>query len=253
MRSECAVGRPWAADSPVVSVPNGSEPKHVTIVLPFYEAHEFLATHLQAWWMYSDTIKRHLSAVIVDDGSPEPLCPIRSRPFPIRVFRIGVDVPWNWLAARNIGAHHAPDGWLLMTDMDHVLPADTAHALIYGKHDPSIVYAFSRREHTGEPVNPHSASFFMTRQMFWRIGGYDERLSGVYGTDGAYRKRVMSQTWIRVLENELIRYEYVADSSVTRYERKTARMRELRRKRFASVPPGSAPKVLSFPYSEVAL
>ena len=253
MRSGCAVGKPWNHDMKTVDVQIGSEPKHVTIVLPFYEAHEFLNTQLSQWTSYPLALRRHLSAIIVDDGSPVPAPVIIGGPFKIRQFRIEVDVPWNWLAARNIGAHHAPDGWLLMTDMDHILPVETAHALIYGQHDPSIVYAFSRREHTGEKVNPHSASFFMTREMFWRIGGYDERLSGVYGTDGAYRKRVQAKTWIRVLTDELVRHEYVADSSVTRYERKTERMRELRRKRFASVPAGSPPKVLSFPYAEVTL
>jgi hypothetical protein len=49
----------------------------------------------------------------------------------------------------------------------------------------------------------------------------------------------------------LIRYEYVADSSVTTYERKTPAMREQRRQRFASVPHDGRPKVLSFPYHEV--
>ena len=246
------MGKPWNADVKTISVPLGSEPKPFTIVLPFYEAHTFLFTHLHEWGNYPEEIRRNISAIVVDDGSPEaaPQCWVKG--FQIRQFRIEVDVPWNWLAARNIGAHHAPDGWMLMTDMDHILPVETAHALIYGQHDPSIVYAFSRREHTGEKVNPHSASFFMTREMFWRIGGYDERLSGVYGTDGAYRKRVQAKTWIRVLEDELVRHEYVEDSSVTRYERKTERMRELRRKRFASVPAGSPPKVLSFPYHEVA-
>jgi glycosyl transferase family 2 len=249
----CAVGKPWSSDIKVVAVPNGMVAKPVTIVLPFYEAHEFLQTQWQTWWSYPEAIRRHLSAIIVDDGSPRPVSLPERRPFSVRLFRIEVDIAWNWLAARNIGAHHAQDGWLLLTDMDHVVPPETAHALVCGEHDQSIVYAFSRREHTGEKVNPHSASFFMTRRMFWTIGGYDERLSGVYGTDGTYRKRVASTAWIRVLKDELIRYEYVADSSVTQFERKTPAMREARSRRFASVPRGSTPTVLSFPYREVAV
>ena len=83
-----------------------------------------------------------------------------------------------------------------MTDIDHVLPASTAQALIYGQHDPKVVYAFSRIEHTGEKVNPHSASFLMTKKMFWKIGGYDEELSGHYGTDGDYRRRLATKAGI---------------------------------------------------------
>jgi hypothetical protein len=247
------VGKPWSGDLRTVTVPTTAVAKPVTIVLPFYEAHEFLQTHWQTWWSYPEAIRRHLSAIIVDDGSPRPVALPEKRPFTVRLFRIDVDIAWNWLAARNIGAHYAPEGWLLLTDMDHVMPVETAHALICGKHDPNVVYAFSRREHTGQAIHPHSASFFMTRLMFWQIGGYDERLSGVYGTDGSYRKRVASTAAMKVLEDELIRHEYVADSSVTRYERKTPAMREARRKRFALVQGGAPPKVLSFPYHEVAV
>ena len=242
----------WAARFPVVTVPTSAIAKPVTIVLPFYQAHEFFErTQVPQWGLYPEALRRHLSAVIVDDGSPETMRMPDDRPFTIRGYRIEQDVPWNWLAARNIGAHHAADGWILLTDMDHVVPETTARALVTGKHDPNVVYAFSRREHTGHAVAPHSASFFMTRKMFWSIGGYDERLSGVYGTDGLYRKRVASTAPIKVLTDELIRYEYVADSSVTVYERKTPRMEALRRQRIAIVPPGAPPKVLSFSYHEV--
>lgn len=252
MPSGCVVSRHWAERLRVANINESDVAKPVTIVLPFYQAHEFLNTHIETWCHYPETVRKHLSAIIVDDGSPRPAPVITEHPFPIRQFRIEVDVPWNWLAARNIGANYAaPDSWLLLTDMDHILPADTAEALVMGQHDPNFVYAFSRREHTGHAIHPHSASFFMTRRMFWNIGGYDERLAGVYGTDGTYRKRAMAVAPFKLLPQELIRYEYVADSSVTQFERKTPAMRDERRQRFATVPPGSRPKVLSFPFHEV--
>lgn len=240
----------WAATLPVVTVPSGTTPKRVTFVYPYYQSPKFLADQIAKWWDYDEALRWQLSAVIVDDGSPEPARLTTNLPFPIRLFRIERDIPWNWLAARNIGAHHAAAGWLVMTDMDHVVPHATAYALVGGQHDPGVVYGFSRREHSGDAVTPHSASFFMTREMFWRIGGYDERLSGVYGTDGAYRKRVLATAPVHILSDELVRYEYVADSSVTSYDRKTPAMAEARAKRFASLPPGP-PTVLSFPYHEV--
>lgn len=245
----------WADRLPRVTVPDVSAPKSVTIVLPFYECQRFFTDVQVRQWRQEAMrpMRPHVSVIVVDDGSPTPAyLPSLDvmRPFPMRLFRIEQDVPWNWLAARNIGAKYAETHWILLTDMDHVVPAPTLFSLVMGRHNTNVVYAFSRREHTGEPVAPHSASFFMTRAMFWKIGGYDERLSGVYGTDGLYRKRVQAIAPIQVLTDELIRYEFVEDSSVRTLERKTAAMARARMDRIASLPSGP-PLTLSFPYHEV--
>jgi hypothetical protein len=229
-------------------MPMRAEPTPVTLIVPYYESAEFFAHQLAVWSSYLQSLAQHLSIIVVDDGSPHPaVMPVTS--LNLRLFRIEVDVPWNWLAARNIGAHHAADGWLLLTDMDHVVPEQTLLAVIYGARDPEVAYGFSRVEHTGEPIGPHSASFLLTRDLFWRIGGYDERLSGVYGTDGSYRKRLMRTTPVQILREVLVRYEYVSDASVTQYERKTPSMRAARRDRFAQVS-SDQPRTLSFPYHE---
>jgi hypothetical protein len=248
---DTGVGKPWCDVLPVVNVPMGTEPKRLTLVVPYYECPEFYLQQVVHWDALANEYP--FRVIVVDDGSPSPapFWPHIERPW-LRGFRIENDVPWNWLAARNIGAHHADDGWLLLTDMDHIVPRETLSAVLYGQHDPAVVYAFSRREHTGAKIHPHSASFLMTRAMFWNIGGYDERLSGVYGTDGAYRKRLTATAPVRILADELERHEYVADASVTTYERKTPAMRQAKARRFAGLTPGP-PKVLSFPYHEVTV
>lgn len=242
----------WCQGFPVVTIPQGEVPKPFTLVLPYFENPRFLATQLGWWSTYPDHVKAHVRVIIADDCTADPekraerVLKGKALPLPIRLFYIEQKKRWNWLAARNIGAHHAENGWLLLTDIDHVLPANTAAALIYGQHDPSKVYAFSRIEHTGEVVNPHSASFFMTRKLFWKIGGYDERLSGWYGTDGLYRKRLATHANIHVLRDRLVRHEYQADSSTVSYGRKEPRD--------AKKPTLTGPhRVLGFPYREVAL
>lgn len=244
-------GRLWCDGLPHVTVSHGTTPKRVTLVYPYYEAPKFFERQQENWLAYSQELFGHWSAVVVDDGSPVSPARLAYCNPHVRVFRIERDVPWNWLAARNIGAHHAADGWLLLTDMDHVVPEETLRGLIYGQHDPGVVYAFSRMDATAGAIHPHSASFFMTRAMFWTIGGYDERLSGVYGTDGLYRKRLAATAPIQILSDVLVRYEYVADSSVTTYERKTEAMGAAKRAKLAAIRPGSTPRTLSFPYHEV--
>lgn len=244
------MGRLWCRDLPVVEVKPSTAAKRLTLVYPYYENPTFFqrqVAHWRSFWGVSASV----SIIVVDDGSPEPLQHPGKMPMPLKVFRIEQDVRWNWLAARNIGAHHAEDGWLLLTDIDHLVPEQTLISALMGAHDPSVVYAFSRKEYTGEIATPHSASFLMTREMFWRIGGYDETFSGSYGTDGLFRRRVAATATMAVLSDPLIRYEYVDDSSTVRYKRKQpedARVRQIA----AALPKNHKPKVLSFPYHEVA-
>jgi hypothetical protein len=239
----------WCRNLPTVTVERGA-PKPVTLIVPYYENAEFIQTQAAVWRAYPPDLQQYLQIIVVDDGSPVPCVKPEGLPN-LTLFRIGVDVRWNWLAARNIGAHHAQDGWLLLTDMDHVVPAETLASVIYGEHDPKVVYAFNRREHTGAAAMPHSASFLMTRDLFWKIGGYDEALSGLYGTDGDWRRRIWAVASIHILSDFLIRHEYVADSSTTRYLRKQPQDAEVKQ-RVAARKPGWRPKVLSFPYAEVA-
>lgn len=248
------MGTSWCASFPVVHVPQSSVPKPLTLVLPYYENPRFLQQQFGWWETYPTHLREHLSVVLVDDASPlTPASDVLSDvvpPVALRSFRIGVDLRWNWLAARNIGAFHAAEGWLLLTDMDHVLPESTLRALVYGQHDPGVIYGFSRIEHTGETLTPHPNSWFMTREIFWEVGGYDEALSGHYGTDGDWRRRCAATAPLRILEDRLVRHEHQGDSSTVTYLRKQpvdAGVKQIVSQRR----PGWRPKVLSFPYQEV--
>jgi hypothetical protein len=258
MRSGFGVAN-WTAGLRVVSPPLANHVKSFTLVVPYYDNPIFFARQLRWWRALPRDIRDLVEIIIVDDGSPtHPADQVWHSASiddgtPPRLFRIEVDVRWNWLAARNIGMHHARTEWCLLTDMDHVVPVDVAQSLISRAHDPSVIYAFSRIEHTGVVIGPHPNSWFMTRDMFWRVGGYDERLSGIYGTDGLWRRRCAAVAPVQLLMDRLVRYEYQDDSSTTRYQRKTAADANERRARMARLSGQPTPTTLSFPYHEVAL
>lgn len=250
------MGTPWTMGLTRVSVVKHTAPKPVTLVVPYYENPAFFAQQLAGWASYPQDLRDNVAFIVVDDGSPtSPAADVVRQVRPelnLRVFRLEVDLRWNWIGARNRGAHEAADGWLLMTDMDHVVPADTMRAVVFGIHDPKVIYGFSRTEWTGAVLFSHPNSWLITRELFWKIGGYDETLSGHYGTDGDIRRRFAAAAQIQILNDRLVRHEHRGDSSTTRYLRKQpedAAVKHLIAKRGADW----RPRALSFPAHEVTL
>ena len=253
---ELTMGAPGCDDAPMVIVPFASRAKRVTMIYPYYDNPEFLEQQIRRWVNYPKILRSMVKIIVVDDGSPNAPAEkvIAHQPYSfIRLFRVGVDVRWNWLAARNIGAHHADDGWLLLTDMDHVVDTICLHEVLMGAHREDTIYRFSRREHHGQKIHPHPNSWLMTRAMFWKIGGYDESCSGFYGTDGDYRRRCAATAPIRILRTELERHEYQGDSSTLGYKRKQPEDAAVKRMIQARPKRGWKPRTLSFPYAEIVL
>lgn len=247
------MGAPGFDNAPMTTVVPG-ERKRIQFVYPYYDNPLFFERQLHLWESYPEETRAALTVIVVDDGSPKcaAIEVVRAQTrisFALRLFRIEVDVRWNWLAARNLAMHHAAGGWCTLTDMDHMIPAATAARLSGCAHDPGVIYRFARREAAGEMIHPHPNSMFMTREMFWRVGGYDEALSGFYGTDGDWRRRCAATAPVLTLCDEIRRYEHVGDSSTLRYLRKQPQDAG---KKLAIAARGKhwKPRVLSFPYHE---
>lgn len=200
----------------------------ITLILPYYLNRGMLEEQQRQWAALPADLQSQIHVIVVDDGSPiDPAASAWHPPAGFassRLYRIGVDVRWNWLACRNLGVAEASTEWVLLTDIDHVVPEATWHALMTNPMSPRTVYRFSRVDAPDlTPYKPHPNSWCLTRKMFDRIGGYDERFSGYYGTDADFRDRVESKAEAVVLrEDVLIRYprEVIADASTTTYGRK---------------------------------
>jgi len=251
------MGAPGFDDAPMFESSEACLPRPMTLIYPYYENPKFLRRQIDGWSSLPSYCQKLIRVIVVDDGSPKNpalsvLAELSGLEFNLSLYRIEVDVRWNWLAARNIGAHHAPSGWCVFTDMDHVLPERTIDVLANRVYDPNAIYRFSREEHTGAVIHPHPNSMFMTKDMFWKVGGYDEALSGHYGTDGDWRRRCAATAKVFTLRQPLIRHEYQGDSSTVDYLRKQPQ--DAAKKAIIKTrKPGWRPKTLSFPYHQVAL
>lgn len=215
--------------------------RDLTIVLPYYCNAGMLRRHQDEWAAYPNDIRAHLHVIVVDDGSPtSPAIDAWAPPSGLgsaRLYRTGVDVRWNWIFCRNLGASEAATDWLLLTDIDHLVPTDTWRGLMTDHLDETEAFQFRRLDapdltptidRHGRP-KPHPNSWCLTKALYDRVGGYDERLSGFYGTDAEFRERVYHEASSVVLRDEaLIRYprEVIPDASTTTYGRKEEQDRE---------------------------
>jgi len=182
----------------------------------------------RVWREFPADLKKHLHVIVTDDCSPE-----KRRALPAfesvdiasyRLFRVLEKKRWNWLMARNLGVEKATTDWVLLTDIDHVMPTATLRTLLEVPLDETSVYRLSRVDAPHlTPYKPHPNTWLMTRAMFDRVGGYDERFSGYYGSDSEFRERVHAAARAVIMRPEpLIRYprEVIADASTTTYQRK---------------------------------
>jgi hypothetical protein len=208
--------------------------RDLTLILPFYRNPSMLVEQQRLWTNYPALRRQHLHVIVVDDGSPkEAALPVWAPPCGLgsaRLYRITVDVRWNWIACRNLGVAEAATEWVLLTDIDHGLPLYTLMALQDRELDPKAVYRFSRVDAPKmTPYKAHPNTWLMTRAMYDAIGGYDERFSGFYGTDADFRERVhATASSVVLLPDAMVRYprEVIEDASTRTYDRKTEVDRE---------------------------
>jgi len=163
-----------------------------TLVYPYYEAPRMLALQLEAWSAYPKELLRCLEIVVVDDGSPTAPATVvlGEARLPLKLYRIVEDIPWNQHGARNLGASEATHDWLFLSDIDIVLPADAADALLQHQLEPSCYYTVERRPVGGGPRRTHCNTLLVQRAQFLRSGGYDEDFCGTYGGDGVFIQRL---------------------------------------------------------------
>lgn len=197
-------------------------------VIPFYENQGMLRLQLQTWAAYPASLRERIRFNIVDDGSPEetaePIIREAGIDADIRLYRTLVDVPWAWPFCRNLMMREIPDGeWAIMTDIDHVLPTKAAERLLDKHKKETCYYVPYRVKADGSPYKQHPNTYVISKDLFWRAGGYSEQFLGYYGTDAAWRRQ-LQVTGRRVDWDDVVTVLYgredIPDASTRRYGRK---------------------------------
>jgi hypothetical protein len=196
----------------------------VTLVMAYYENPGMLKQHYEQLRQLPERLRDLVHVVVVDDGSPKH--PAEVEPLygmSLQIYRIQEDIRWNQDACRNIGVRHAETNWVLLTDIDHVVPEKTWDMVTSRTWDPECAYRFTRVSAPEMmPYKVHPNSWLMSRAKYDEAGGYDERFAGYYGTDADFRNRVEAVCRIGLIKEHLIRVPraVIPDASTTTYLRK---------------------------------
>ncbi len=197
-----------------------------TLCVPYFENPGILARQIACWNAYDEATRAAVNVVLVDDGSPrnpaKPVLDANPCGLKVALFRIAENIPWNQHGARNLAAKVARKGWLLMTDIDHMLEPDEARKVVKTTLDPSRHYVFDRISLPGrEPYKRHCNTFLATREAYWKAGGYDEDYCGSYGGDGPFLRALAKVAQERLIKATVVRVprEVMADASTTEWAR----------------------------------
>lgn len=163
------------------------------LIYTYYNSSELFRWQVKVWNNYPEYFKNQIAIYVIDDHSDK--FPLQNEEFPkgIEFHAYWLDKRFNGQGGRNVGAFEASNKWLLFSDIDHIIPKKSLVDIL--ARIPYLnelqVYSFQRITLDGAYYKPHGFSFLMTREMFWKIGGHDEQLSGLYyGTCWAYKQRL---------------------------------------------------------------
>jgi glycosyltransferase involved in cell wall biosynthesis len=209
-------------------------------------SHEIMRRQLLHW----SRLNFHgaVEIIIVDDGSDPSLVnalggilsstSVGSKLRNLRFMETHDTRPWTWALARNAGAKQARGDYLLMTDIDYILPQqaiDAAmnfsgdklrfkrefavldeHGLFTQDHATLNAYGlpWKRIRDKGTKMPPHPNNFCIRRELFWAMGGYREDLIDRPYPQG--EDRHFKWQWIRFCKSGLAK-ESESDDRPTIY------------------------------------
>lgn len=158
----------------------------ITLVYPYFDQPYVLGFHMGVW----EVMRGHgfeIHSIIVDDHGPVPM-PARDS---VEQYRVDVDLGWSIVVAKNIGMHHAKDGWCIVGDLDHTVTKELLEFARSDTPERGKFYIFPRRLEGGSLSDDYHENYMLIhRSDFWSVGGYDEDFAGGYGWEDVWFKEL---------------------------------------------------------------
>ena len=183
----------------------------LTLITHVYNAQGPVDRQLALWRQFSPGLRARLQFLVIDDHSDVPL-QVDKGDLDLRLVRVDDDIDWNMPGCRNLAATLCETPWMLFFDVDNVASEASLVKLVNAlpNLDRNRLHVFRRTEN-GVDVEPHINSFLITRQGFFKAGGYDEDFSGHYGFEDVafrmmWRKHVGSEVLLTDIAFEQIAF-----------------------------------------------
>ena len=193
----------------------------VSVIIPVLNSHEIVRRQLlymQRW--HAD---KAVEIILVDDGSDPPLKTIALPEVRnLRIHETNDKRQWTWAPARNAGARIARGEYLIMYDLDYIIPYAVVDNALYMKEDRmnfmrefgvltedgcltqdiNILKEYGLSEDRilgrGFRIAAHTNDFVIKKEIFWKLGGYREDIAERPYPQG--EDRWFHREWIRALK-----------------------------------------------------
>lgn len=172
----------------------------LTLITHVYNGQAMLDEQLARWRGYAPELRARLEFLVIDDFSDTPL-KAPAQGLNLRLLRVTDDIAWNMPGCRNLAAIQARSDWMLYFDVDQFTAESNIRMMVDAlpRMNPQRLYVF-RRIVDGVDAEPHINTFLISRQGFFRAGGYDEDFSGHYGFEDV----VFRNMWRRYVGDEVL-------------------------------------------------
>lgn len=140
---------------------------------------------LKHYSKYSQKLLDRIHFILVDDCSPVRIEIPEITNMNISLLRITSDIKWNQGGARNLGVNYSKTSKLLLTDIDHLFPERTLRFLVNRNYNYSDLFRF-RRFSGLKKIASGCNIFYLNKQLFEEVNGYDELFCGYYGYEDGH-------------------------------------------------------------------
>lgn len=156
----------------------------ITLFYNYYNQVDMLIKQVKLWNSYPNDILDKINILLIDDGSSKPakniLQELDISRLPLSLYRITQDIYCNIGGTRNLACKLSETEWIVITDIDIIISTLNLNNILKIPRNPEYIFKFNRIR-PDKSFKIHPGVCFISKNIYWHIGGCDEDFVGNYG------------------------------------------------------------------------